>query len=68
MSVGRDGGIAIRPEDIDFARRRLGLAVEALRGLRAFDEMEAVNLERHQSYLDLIGDASHALQGLRAWK
>ncbi|MDF1564530.1 MAG: hypothetical protein P1V51_15910 [Deltaproteobacteria bacterium] len=68
MSIGRDGGIAVRPEDVDFARRRLHQAIEKLRELKAFEEMEQVNAERHQSYLDLIGDSSHALQGLRAWR
>lgn len=68
MGVARDGGVVVRPEDIDFARRRLGQAVNALRELKAFDQMDAINAERHQSYLDLIGDSSHALQGLRAWK
>jgi len=68
MAVARDGGLAVRPEDIAFARGRLSQAVEALRALHAFDQMELVNAQRHQSYLDLIGDAAHALQGLRAWK
>lgn len=64
----RDNGL-MGATSADVARAKLGLveAVERLSGYRAFDLMDDIRANRKQSYLDLIGDAAHALGGLRAW-
>jgi len=60
MGIAEKQGLIVKRSDLEFARERLELAVSALRRLGAFDSMEAIRVERPQSYLDLIGDAAHS--------
>ncbi len=56
------------PEQAEILERAAGellISVVLLRELGAFEELPQLkNTEKHQQYLDLVGDAAHALHGL----
>ena len=61
------GGIQVKPAKVEEAEADLQDAIRRLDQFHAFDQMPEIDRERHQSYLDLIGDAAHAVYGLSHW-
>ncbi|MFZ5482394.1 MAG: hypothetical protein ACOZNI_36870 [Myxococcota bacterium] len=49
---------------IEGAAQNLALTVEALKRQGTFDHMEELRKEDEQLYLDVVGDAAHAVRGL----
>jgi hypothetical protein len=50
---------------LEGAAQNLVLTVEALKKTGTFDNMETLRQKDEQLYLDVVGDAAHALRGLR---
>jgi hypothetical protein len=67
MADLRDAGVEIDQKRIDQGIALLVQAVERLDRVGALDRMDDVRSRRVQTYRDLIGDAAHALRGLRLW-
>ncbi len=67
MADLRDAGIDVDREAVDKGIAFLVQAVERLDQIGTFRRMEDVRERRVQTYRDLIGDAAHALRGLRLW-
>ncbi len=67
MADIRNAGIEVDQESIDKSIAFLVEAVERLDGYGTFGRMEEIRQRRAQTYRDLIGDAAHALRGLRLW-
>ncbi len=67
MAALRDSGIDVDLKAVDRGISLLVKSVERLDRIGTFNRMEDVRKHRVQTYRDLIGDAAHALHGLRLW-
>ncbi len=54
----------VQMHSVEGAAQNLALTVAALADLGTFDRIEAMKSEDPQLYLDVIGDAAHAIRGL----
>lgn len=63
----RLSGVDVDRQSVEHGISLLVDAVERLDRIGTFARMEDVRVRRVQTYRDLIGDAAHALRGLRVW-
>lgn len=54
----------VQMHSVEGAAQNLALTVDALQKLGTFDRLEKLREEDHQLFLDVIGDAGHAIRGL----
>jgi hypothetical protein len=47
------------------AAQQIALTTQALQAAGVFQNMETLRTQDEQLYLDVVGDAAHALRGLR---